>query len=45
MQQSPAIGRVVSAWMAYGQYRTLGRTPLGYQRIVENRPFVEMAII
>ncbi|WP_428120298.1 NAD(P)/FAD-dependent oxidoreductase [Candidatus Poriferisodalis sp.] len=45
MQQSPAIGRAVSEWIAYGEYRTLDLTPLGYQRIVENRPFVESAII
>lgn len=45
MQQSPAIGRAVSEWIAYGEYRTLDLTPLGYRRIVENRPFVESAII
>lgn len=45
MQQSPAIGRAVSEWIAYGEYRTLDLTPLGYRRIVEGKPFVESAII
>ncbi|WP_419908586.1 NAD(P)/FAD-dependent oxidoreductase [Candidatus Poriferisodalis sp.] len=45
MQQSPAIGRAVSEWIAYGEYRTLDLTPLGYQRIVDGEPFVESAII
>jgi len=45
MQQSPAIGRAVSEWIAYGEYRTLDLTPLGYQRIVDRTPYVESAII
>ena len=45
MQQSPAIGRAVSEWIAYGEYRTLDLTPLGYRRIVDGEPFVESAII
>ena len=45
MQQSPTIGRAVSEWIAYGEYRTLDLTPLGYRRIVERKPFVESAII
>ena len=45
LQQSPAIGRGVSELISYGEYRSLDLTPLGYQRIEENRPFVETAII
>lgn len=45
LQQSPAIGRGVSELIAYGEYRTLDLTPLGYQRIVDNEPFIETAII
>ncbi len=45
LQQSPAIGRGVSELIAYGQYRSLDLTPLGYQRIVDNEPFAETAII
>ncbi len=45
LQQSPGIGRGVSELLTYGEYRTLDLTQLGYQRIVDNDPFVETAII
>ena len=45
LQQSPAMGRGVSELIAYGEYRTLDLTPLGYDRIARNEPFLETAII
>ncbi len=45
VQQSPAMGRGVSELIAYGEYRSLDLAPLGYDRIIENRPFLEHAII
>lgn len=45
MQQSPAIGRGVSELIAHGGYRSLDLSPLGYERIVSDEPFVETAII
>ena len=45
LQQSPGIGRGVSELLAYDEYRSLDLTPLGYQRIVDDNPFVETAII
>lgn len=45
LQQSPAIGRAVSELITYGEYRSIDLRPLGYERIVESRPFVETAII
>ena len=45
MQQSPAVGRAVSEWIAFGEYRSLDLSPLGYRRIVENQRFIETAII
>ncbi len=45
MQQSPAMGRAVSELVAYGGYRTLDLTALGYERIARDEPFVETAII
>lgn len=45
LQQSPAIGRGVAELIAYGEYRSLDLTPLGYQRVVDDEPFVETAII
>ncbi len=45
LQQSPATGRGVSELITHGSYQTLDLTPLGYQRIVDNDPFIETAII
>ena len=45
MQQSPAMGRAVSELIAYGEYRTLDLSALGYERIARDEPFVETAII
>ena len=45
LQQSPAMGRAVSEWVAYGEYRSIDMTPFGYERIIERRPFLEKAII
>ena len=45
MQQSPAMGRGVAELIAHGEYRTLDRSPLGYERIARGEPFVETAII
>jgi glycine/D-amino acid oxidase-like deaminating enzyme len=45
LQQSPAMGRATAEWITYGEYRSLDMSPFGFQRIVENRPFLEKAII
>ena len=45
LQQSPAAGRGVSELIVYGGYRTLDLSEVGYERIVENRPFLEKAVI
>ncbi|MEK9861116.1 MAG: FAD-binding oxidoreductase, partial [Alphaproteobacteria bacterium] len=44
-QQSPAMGRGVSELIAYGEYRSLDLSPLGYERIRDGKPFLEKAII
>tara|TARA_B100001093_G_scaffold347117_1_gene331699 strand:+ start:1183 stop:2391 length:1209 start_codon:yes stop_codon:yes gene_type:complete len=44
-QQSPAMGRGISELLAYGEFRSLDLTPLGMERIIANRPHVELAII
>lgn len=44
-QQSPAMGRGTSELITYGEYRTLDLSPFNYNRIVENKPFVEKAVI
>ncbi len=45
LQQGPATGRGVSELITYDEYRTLDLTEVGYERIVENRPFLEKAVI
>ncbi len=45
LQQGPAAGRGVSELITYGGYRTLDLTEVGYERIVENRPFLAKAVI
>lgn len=45
LQQGPAAGRAVSELITYGGFRTLDLSEVGYERIVENRPFLEKAVI
>ncbi|KAE8149270.1 putative fad oxidoreductase [Aspergillus avenaceus] len=44
-QQAPACGRAVAELIVYGRFRTLDLTVLSYDRIVENRPLTERAVI
>lgn len=44
-QQSPAMGRGVSELVAYGEFRALDLSPLGYERIERGEPFLETAVI
>ena len=44
-QQSPAMGRGTAEWIAYGEFRSLDLSPLGYERIARGEPFLERAII
>lgn len=45
LQQGPAAGRGVSELITYGEFRTLDLREVGYERIVEGRPFMEKAVI
>ena len=45
LQQGPAAGRGVSELIIYGEFRALDLSEVGYERIVENRPFLEKAVI
>lgn len=45
LQQSPAMGRATAEWLIHGAYRSLDMAPFGYDRIRDNRPFLEKAVI
>ncbi|KAG1702802.1 FAD-dependent oxidoreductase domain-containing protein 1 [Nymphon striatum] len=44
-QQSPAMGRGVSEFITYGEYRTIDLSAFGYERIEKGEKFVEKAVI
>ncbi len=45
LQQSPAMGRGMAELLAYGAYRSLDMSPLGFARIAAETAFVETAVI
>lgn len=45
LQQSPALGRGTAEWLTYGEYRELELSLFHYDRIANNTPIVEKAII
>ena len=45
LQQSPAMGRGTAEWLTYGEYRTLDLSQYNYERIPNNTPIVEKAVI
>jgi len=45
LQQAPAMGRAVAEWIVTGGYRSLDLSPLGVERVIEGRPFLEKAVV
>ena len=45
MQQAPAVGRALSELVTYGDYRTLNLSAFGWQRILKNRPLLEINVV
>jgi len=45
LQQSPAMGRATSEWLTHGAYKTLDLTPFHFDRVLNNTPYLERAII
>lgn len=45
LQQSPAMGRGVAETIAYGEFRSIDLSPLGFERVLANEPFIERAVI
>jgi FAD-dependent oxidoreductase domain-containing protein 1 len=44
VQHGPATGRAVAELVRFGEYRTLDLTPLGYERVRDNRPMPELEV-
>ena len=45
MQQSPAVGRALSELVVYGGYRTLDLSACGWQRVLDNKPMLEVNVV
>ena len=45
LQQSPAIGRALAELVTFGAYRTLDLDEFGWQRVLENRPLLEVNVV
>ena len=45
LQKSPAVGRGLSELIVHGAYRSLDLSPLGVERLSENRPLVEKNVV
>ena len=45
LQQSPAVGRALSELVMYGAFRTLDLAAFGWQRVIEQRPLVEINVV
>lgn len=45
LQQAPAVGRGLAEVILTGTYQTLDLSPLGAERILENHPFLERAVV
>ncbi len=45
LQQSPAMGRGTAEWLTYGEFRAMDLSPFNYERILNNAPIIEKAVI
>lgn len=45
LQQSPAMGRGTAEWLTYGSFKSLDLSEFLYDRILEDKPIVEKAVI
>ena len=45
MQQSAAVGRALSELVTFGSYRTLDLSAMGWARVIEQRPLLEVNVV
>ena len=45
LQHAAGVGRGLAEWITQGRYTTIDLGELGYERVLTNEPFLELAII
>jgi glycine/D-amino acid oxidase-like deaminating enzyme len=45
MQQSPAVGRALSELVTHGQFRSLDLQAFGWERVLRQRPLLEINVV
>jgi sarcosine oxidase len=45
LQQAPAVGRGLAEWIAAGHYETIDLAPLGWDRVLAERPLRETNVV
>ena len=45
MMHAPAAGRGIAELVVHGKFQTLDLTRLGYERVVEGKPYAEAGIL
>jgi glycine/D-amino acid oxidase-like deaminating enzyme len=45
LMQAPAVGQALAERILAGRYATVDLSPLGFERLLENRPLVELNVI
>jgi glycine/D-amino acid oxidase-like deaminating enzyme len=45
LQHAPGVGRAVAEWLTFGAWRSIDLSVFGYERITQNHPLIERAVI
>jgi FAD-dependent oxidoreductase domain-containing protein 1 len=45
LMHAPAVGRAIAELVVHGRYETIDLTRMGYQRVLDNKPYPESGII
>jgi glycine/D-amino acid oxidase-like deaminating enzyme len=45
LQHAPAVGRGIAEFIVDGGWRSIGLSPLGWQRLLEQRPLREVNVV
>jgi FAD-dependent oxidoreductase domain-containing protein 1 len=45
VQQAPAAGRALAEWVCHGSWRSLDLSAFGWERVLQNRPLLELNVV